>query len=119
MMARRMKAAKKTKPRKKINRKSYKQLLEAAEGRISVLEVTLATERAQTAKASTFQWRTRDHGTVTPESMTEEHLRNTVSFLTRRLTAQFGAVAYITETAYHVEALNAMLKEVARRGLRV
>lgn len=118
MMAKRMKGRAKKTAVRKVNRPSYKQLFEqeqAARGQdIRNFNSEIAKLRAQA-----FRWRSADGRMLTPNEMDEAHLRNTISFLQRRLVYAFGNSAYLDQTAHHVEALNAMLKEAKTRGLRV
>lgn len=124
MMARRTKAAKKTAKRTKrtVARPSYKALYEKEHATARDLAgevIDLRAERDLLKKGPEFFWRTRDGRSLMPRDMEEEHLRNTISFLQRRLVCQFGTVAYVDETFQNVEALAAMLKEAKARGLRV
>ena len=66
-----------------------------------------------------FIWKTADGRHLRPSEMDEQHLRNTVSFLQRKLTVAFGSVRFLQQTAWMVEALNEMFKECKRRGYEV
>lgn len=80
-------------------------------------EVALAQAQAQIPKP--FYWRCADGRTLHPKEMDESHLRNSISFLQRRLTHQFGTATWLNRTTYHVQALHEMLKEADRRHIDV
>jgi hypothetical protein len=64
-------------------------------------------------------WTTRDGATIPITEMDDDHLRNTVCFLQRKLVASFGMVRYIRDTSSTVKALHHMLAEAERRNLPV
>lgn len=53
------------------------------------------------------------------KDMDEQHLRNTVSMLTRKLQVQLGSATWVESVHFMVKSLDQMLDEVKRRGLRV
>jgi hypothetical protein len=69
--------------------------------------------------ANPFQWLTSDGRELRPSEMEEEHLRNTVCYLQRRLVSSFGVTRFLDTTAANVEALHQMFVECKRRGFRV
>lgn len=66
-----------------------------------------------------FRWKTNDGRHILPKQMDEGHLRNTISFLQRRLVYQFGTATWLYRSEYNVQALYEMLKEARRRGIQV
>lgn len=122
-MAKRRTNGKKAKPRpRKVVRPSYKALYQTL--RDELTRVSLEGERLQgeletAKKGKPFFWRTRDSRVVAPSDMEESHLRNTISFLQRRLVCVFGTATYVDEAAGSIEALHEMLKEAKARGIRV
>ena len=50
---------------------------------------------AQMHEANKFIWICNDGRRVTPAGMDEQHLRNSISYVQRRLVNQFGTVAYL------------------------
>lgn len=64
-------------------------------------------------------WTTADGEQMLISQMDESHLRNTISYLQRRLTADFGRVLYLSAIERHITALSEMLKEARRRHIEV
>jgi hypothetical protein len=64
-------------------------------------------------------WTTRDGATIPISEMEDDHLRNTISFLQRKLVASLGHVRYIRDTSNTVKALHHMLTEAERRNMNV
>lgn len=73
----------------------------------------LATERNE------YRWVNEDGQRLRPSEMSQEQLRNAISYTQRNLVRLFGIILYIDETTHHVYALHEMLKEAGRRGYRV
>jgi len=66
-----------------------------------------------------YRWKMRNGELIAPRDMTEEHLRNTVSFIERMLVHAFGSVPYLDATEERLVALTMMIRECRRRGFRV
>lgn len=64
-------------------------------------------------------WKTRDGQTLLIEQMEEEHLRNAISFVQRRLVAEFGRTPWIETIHPLLKSMDNFLTEAKRRGLRV
>jgi hypothetical protein len=85
----------------------------------NVINATINRKIAELEAQQEFYWVTQDGRSVRPSGMDEQHLRNTISFLARRLITQLSQTTWLESTAYFVEALAHMLHEAKRRGLRV
>ena len=66
-----------------------------------------------------FLWYPADGPPLRPREMEESHLRNTISYLQRVLTRQFGSVRYLSQTEKMAHAFWIMLREAKRRGIDV
>lgn len=107
---------------RRVKRPSYKSMYAEERDNARDLAQEVIDLRAELKKAivgKPFEWKTRDNGYIVPEAMTEEHLRNTISFLARFLIASLANASFLGTLDYKVEALNAMLKEAKRRNIRV
>jgi hypothetical protein len=65
-----------------------------------------------------FTWRTNDGRGIKIYDMTEEHLRNAISWAQRQLVRQFGAVTWLEQLQPMVHALNQFMLEAKRRGFK-
>ncbi len=84
-------------------------------GRLSEKMRTLQND----SRLQPFVWRTAAGRAMLVTEMDEGHLRNTISYLSRRLVFDLGTKPWLSKIAYSVEALNAMLKEAKSRGIEV
>src|SRR3954454_25272322 len=86
--------------------------LEAAEKARIKTEITYTARMAELVKQeqmAKFVWTTASGDVVQPKNMDEDHLRNTISYLSRRLISDLGRQAWIHKLHYFVKALDAML----------
>lgn len=96
------------------------QLTEAEDAaRLQLRRASTAELELSMLRRSEFVWQTGDGRCLKPLDMDESHLRNTISYLQRRLVHEFGTAKWLQRTATHVEALHEMLKEASRRGIKV
>jgi hypothetical protein len=70
-------------------------------------------------RANEYIWTTAFGDRLPVSKMDEGHLRNTISFLQRKLVFQFGQSTYLQRTKPLLEAMLAMLSEAQRRGIEV
>jgi predicted component of type VI protein secretion system len=64
-------------------------------------------------------WTTGTGQQIRIDEMDEGHLRNTISFLQRRIVSQFGKVTWLSEMRDMLASMVAMLDEAKKRGIRV
>lgn len=76
-------------------------------------------ENLEAAKTRPFIWIAGDGRRMLPSEMDEQHLRNTISYLQRTLTRDFGTVPYLNKLTKRVQAFHEMLKEAESRGFEV
>lgn len=74
---------------------------------------------AQLERKYEFFWATSDGRQVRPCDMDAGHLRNTISFLARRLITLLSQSTWLEPTGRFVEALAHMLHEAKERGIKV
>lgn len=67
----------------------------------------------------TRYWKTEDGEILLIQAMEEEHLRNCISFLARKLSNMLHNTAFLTDSLSFTQSLAAMLLEAKRRGYRV
>lgn len=79
----------------------------------------LFNELNERREAPVFVWTTAGGERVRVTDMDEGHLRNTISYLQRRLVYLFGTVTWMMPVRSTLKALAAMLDEAERRGLQV
>lgn len=64
-------------------------------------------------------WTTAEGEVIPIRQMDEEHLRNTIFYLFRRMFKEFGTITYLDHTKRHLLNLVALMEEAERRGMRV
>lgn len=99
-------------------KKLRQQLANEVEARITLREQHIE-ELERMRRQTAFIWVCADGRRLRPADMEEEHLRNTICYIQRRLTSMFGSVRFLAKTEYHVHALYHMLVEARRRGINV
>jgi len=71
------------------------------------------------ARSTDYLWTTGAGQHIPVSQMDDDHLRNTICFLQRRIYYSFGTAVWLADVLQRLEALVAVLKEAQRRGIRV
>jgi hypothetical protein len=85
----------------------------------SYLELEEQMELEKREQDKPFRWTDSQGHKWAPKEMTEQHLRNTISFVTRRLAASILSAPYLDSLSHWFEAQHYLMKEAKRRGYRV
>lgn len=66
-----------------------------------------------------FVWRTRDGRQIPVTEMTDEHLRNAISWAQRRLVHELGTSRWLSSTKLLARAFYEFVREAEQRGMSV
>lgn len=64
-------------------------------------------------------WKTGRGESIAVNQLEEGHLRNAISYCTRRVLSGLGNTVYLHNIQYLIEGLSNLMKEAERRGIRV
>lgn len=86
---------------------------------LSAVEAIVQRRIQEITKAAEYYWITQDGSRIRPSDMDEGHLRNTISYICRRLQQAIGSVRWVATLGPFAEALTHMLHEAKERGIQV
>lgn len=112
---------KKTKKVKKLSLRNQIETLQNEVARLNSARVAAEKEnfKIRQMMPKPFMWRTQDGQLISPTKMDEQHLRNAISYLQRRIVHLSGTSTYLSTLLPSYEALHYMMKEALERGYQI
>lgn len=100
--------------------KISEEMREQAEGRFRRgLPFTQEHQVPPTFEPEEFRWKCGDGRVIPVTQLEDDHLRNAICWVSRRLVMKIGTTTWLESIIYEAEAFAQVLHEAKRRGIRV